>query len=129
MAVKSFFDIMNVIMKKQPIPSDEDIQKHCNQWMLNMYMSCDMTLAPLAAELAKYNITNKQYFDLLYNAIPKNNKFIKWEASKAKKEQDIKYIMEYFGCSYQIAKQYNGIMDDAEIKTIREGFENRGMRK
>lgn len=127
--VKSFFDIVNVILEKKPYPSDEDIQKHCNQYMINSMLSCDVQLADIAHEMSKIKVTNKMYFDCLYNGIPKCKKFIKWNATKAKKEQDIQYLIEYFGVSQTIAKSYVQLIEESELQEIRDFYEKVGIIK
>jgi hypothetical protein len=127
--VKSFFDIVTIILEKKAYPSDEDIQKHCNQYMCNQMLSCDVQLAEIAHEMGKLKITNKMYFDCLYNGIPKVKKYIKWNATKAKKEQHILYLMEWFRCSQTTAKSYVQLIEKSEMDTIVEYFEKRGVVK
>ena len=129
MAVKSFFDISNIILKKLPIPSDEEIDKHSGPWMLNMQYSCHEQLVSLAHELSKLKLSNKEYFDFCYYGIPKMNVFIRYTATKAKKDQEIKWISEYFGVSIEHAKQYMQLLPEEEKNNIYEGFINRGIKK
>jgi hypothetical protein len=126
MEVKSFFDIVSIILEKKPIPSNEVIQKHCNTFMISQMLSCDIQFTGIAHEMAKLKISNKMYFDCLYYGIPKCKKYIKWNATKAKKEQNIQYLMDYFGCSQLTAKAYEQLIDAKELNDIREFFENRG---
>jgi exonuclease III len=129
MEVKSFFDIVSIILEKKPYPSDEDIQKHCNPYMVGTMLSCDPQLVEIAYEMSKLKISNKMYFDCLYNGIPKCKKYIKWNANKAKKEQNIKYLIDYFKVSPEIAKQYVGIIAENEMQFIISFFEKRGVAK
>ena len=127
--IKSFFDIMSCIMEKKTIPSLEDINKYTNQYMCNIYLSCDQQLVGIANEMAKIKVSNKMYFDCLYYGIPKCKKYIKWNASKVKKEQNIKYLIDYFKVSPETAKQYVGIIDKKEMQFIIDFFEKRGIVK
>lgn len=124
--VKSFFDIVNILLEKKPYPCDDDIKKYCNQYMVNSMLSCDPQFAEIAHKMAQLKITNKMYFDCLYHGLPKCKKFIKWNATKAKKEQDIQYLMEYYGISQTKAKSYVQLIQKEELQFIRESFENRG---
>lgn len=127
--ITNFFGITDCILKKTNIPSDEEIQKHCSQWMINMQISCCEPLTQLAHELSKLKLTNKEYFDFCYHGIPKMNIFIKYNATKAKKDQEVKWVSEYFGCNIENAKQYMQLLSEDEKKDIFEYYTNRGMKK
>lgn len=125
MEVKSFFDIVNAILEKKQV-SREDIQAQCNQYMVGSMLSCDASFAEIAHELAKLKLTNKMYYDCLYHGLPKIKKFIKWNASKAKKEQNIMYLMDYFKCSQNTAKEYESLIEPKELEQIVEHYKTRG---
>ena len=125
--VKSFFDVANIILEKKQ--GDYIPDKNCNQFMLNSYFSCDQSFVGIAHEMSKLKISDKAYFDCLYYGLPKIKKFIKWNATKAKKEQHIQYIMEYFKCSHETAKDYLILIDDKELKYIISYYEDRGLKK
>lgn len=127
--VSSFFDISNIILKKLPRPTDEEIDKHSGPWMLNMQYSCSEALVGLAHELSKIKLSNREYFDFCYYGIPKMNVFIRYTATKAKKDQEIKWISEHFGCNIEHAKQYMKLLPEEEKSLIFEGFLNRGIKK
>lgn len=122
------FDFLNIFFEKKKYPSNEEIEKDLNQYILNMTFSCDQQLATLAHELTKLKLTNKMYFDLLYYSMPKCKKFIKYNASKPKKLQDIQYLMEYYKCSQQTAKEYHDIISEDDMKLIRDVYEKRGLK-
>ena len=124
--ITSFFDIVNIILEKKPIPSIEDINKHCNQYMICQMLSNDIQFTGIAMEMSKLKISNKMFFDCLYNGIPKCKKYIQWNCSKQKKETDIMYLMEYYSCSQTTAKQYISIIDEKELTYIRDYFIKRG---
>lgn len=127
--VKSFFDIMDIILKKHDYPDEEEVKKYCSIWLLNMQMSCSESLTQLAHELSKLKLTNKEYFDFCYYGIPKMNIFIKYTAKKAKQDQEIKWISEYFSVSLEQAKQYIKLLPEDEKQQIFEYFNNRGIKK
>lgn len=126
MEIKSFFDIVSIILEKKPIPSDEDIQKHCNQFMICSMLSCDVQLAGIAHQMSMMKVSNKMFFDCLYNGIPKCKKYIKWNATKAKKEEQVTYLMRYFNCSQSNAKLYIQLIEKSELEYITKIYENRG---
>jgi hypothetical protein len=69
------------------------------------------------------------YYDFLYEALPKGKRYIQYNAGKAKKDQDVSYLMTYFGTSQQTAKEYSDIISDSEMKEIRDYYEKRGTNK
>lgn len=122
------FDFLNIFFEKKAIPSREEIDKDCNQYILNKTFSCDQNLVSLAHEMSKIKVTNKMYFDCMYYGLPRMKKFIKYNAGKAEKIQNIQYLMEYYGCSEQVAKEYSFLISDDEMKQIKDAYEKRGTR-
>jgi hypothetical protein len=120
---------MKIILDKKPRPTDEEIEKHTNIWMLNLYFSCDKQLSELAHQLSKMKLSNKEYFDLCYYGIPKMKSFIQYNAKKVVKEENVKMIMEYYGYNYHNAKQASEIISDNEMKEIVSFFKDRGIKK
>lgn len=122
------FDFLNIFFEKKEIPEDAVINNLCEQWILNMTLSCDRQFAEIAHEMSKIKITNKMYFDCMYYGIPEGKRYIKYNAKKATRDKEIQYLMEYYNCSQQVAKEYQAIIDETEIKEIKEYFEKRGMK-
>lgn len=122
------FEFLPIIFEKKKIPSDEDIEKYCSQYLLNLNLSCDRQFVGIAHEISKYKISNRMWFDCLYYAIPKGKRYIPYTATKAKKDQEVLYLMEYFGCSQQTAKEYSFLIDEDEMKEIKNYFEKRGLK-
>lgn len=129
MAITKFFDFLNIFFDKKEIPTQEEIDKFCNQYMLNVTFSCDSGLVELAHEMSKLKISNKEYFDCLYYGLPKQKRYIQYNAKKVKADQDVKYVMEYYNCSQQTAKEYVSLMTEEELKSIADMFEKRGIIK
>lgn len=129
MAITKPFDFLNVVFEKKTYPSEEEIDKFCNQWLLNATFSCDASLVELAHEMSKLRISNKEYFDCLYFGLPNKKRYIQYNAKKSKTEENIKYIMDYYGCSQQTAKDYAVLIDEEEMKKIKDFFEKRGKSK
>jgi hypothetical protein len=126
--IKNFFDILSAVFKKE-MPTEEEVELHTNVWMLLSLMSCDEQLAPLAFELSKLKMTKREFFTVLYNVIPKCKKYVRWNATKAKKEEEALILMQHFGCSLRSARQYAVIMDAAELTKIVSAYKDRGLRK
>lgn len=126
--VKSFFDIVNCLFDKNR-PTDEEIDKHCQQWMVANLLSCDLALVPVAEIITKSKMSNYECFEFLWNVLPKQKKFIKYNATKAKEDRDVKYIMDFYKCSQKDAKSYRELISKDEMTKIIDFFENRGVKK
>lgn len=129
MEIKTFFDIFKIIQNKLPKPDAETINKHTNIWMINNIMSSDKTYCIIAHELSKYNMSKNEYFDFLYNFIPKNPKYIKYLAKKESVEKDIQYIQEFYGYNREKATSALDLISNDELTEIKRYFEKRGLQK
>jgi hypothetical protein len=123
--VKSFFDIINCLFEKNR-PTNEEIEKHTTQWMVANLLSCDLALVPVAEIITKSKMSNYECFEFLWHILPKQKKFIKYNATKAKEDQDVQYIINFYKCSQKDARSYRELISKDEMKKITEFFENRG---
>ncbi|HBY64820.1 MAG TPA: hypothetical protein DEG42_00175 [Acholeplasmataceae bacterium] len=129
MAAKGLFDYLNAINKKS-LPKDEDkstFVKGFSPFIINRFMSCEPSFVFLANAMnMNYGYTPEMVFDFYYLGVPKNNKFIKYNAKKEKAEKTIQYLMDWFKVNTDTAKQYATVISEEELGTITEYYENRG---
>mgnify|MGYP003136507100 FL=1 len=72
-----------------------------------------------ANELNKYvDLGEREQFDFYFHALPKKNYFSKW--AKGMKTEKTQMIMDYFKVSYKVAKQYERILQDKQLKQIEQ---------
>ena len=72
-----------------------------------------------ANELNKYaDLGEREQFDFYFHALPKKNYFSKW--AKGMKTEKTQIIMDYFKVSYKVAKQYEKILQDKQLKQIEQ---------
>ena len=72
-----------------------------------------------ANELNKYaDLGEREQFEFYFHALPKKNYFSKW--AKGMKTEKTQMIMDYFKVSYKVAKQYERILQDKQLKQIEQ---------
>lgn len=121
------FDYSNVILKKQKFDEpDEVFEKEFVPFIINRLFSCDQSLALVANEVNRNGFTKRMIFDLYFYGVPKCNKFISYNAKKAKAEKELQYIMEYYKCNMTTAKDYQVLLSEDDRDKIIEYFEKRG---
>jgi len=121
--MSSLIDYLNAFTKKTPV---KDLQGY-SQWVLNRFLSSEKEFVPVIAEInSGYTLTDKMHFDLIVNAFPKSNKFIKYNMKKDEKERNLQYVMDHFKVDSQIAKTYIQLMDEEEMNEIISFYEDRG---
>ena len=120
------FDVVKNINGKTNYLSDEDLKGY-SQWMVNKILACDSQYVMLAAQLTKYKMTDREHYDICWFGLPKSNKFIQYLLKKPKAETDIKYPMQYFECSQDVAKQYLPLIHPDEMKSIVDMYEKHGV--
>lgn len=95
-----------------------------NSFLTNLGFSQRQETVLYANELNKYsNLTDKAQFDFYYHSLPKRNYFAKW--AKHMKNENTQMIMEYFKVSYKVAKQYEKILQDEQLKQIKKWYDTR----
>ena len=119
-SVDSPFTYMNNIAnKKYP-----DSMDGYNPFLTNLGFSQRKDAVLYANEMNKYSeLPVQAQFDFYYYSLPLKNYFAKW--AKKVKTEDTEMVMEYFKVSYKVAKQYEKILKDKQLKQIKEWYENR----
>ena len=117
---ESPFVYMNYISKK----SYPETFSGYSPFLTNLGFSQRADTVLYANELNKYHdLEDKAQFDFYFYALPKKNYFAKW--AKNMKTEETEMIMEYFKVSYKVAKQYEKILLEPQLKQIKEWFKNR----
>ena len=71
-----------------------------------------------------HHIDSKLQFDFLLNSLRSRDRFTPW--LKAKKIKNIEYVKEYYGYSNEKAKAALDVLDDEQIKTIKDSLSKGG---
>ena len=107
------------------------INQYSNSIVLPLIIKADAigSLEGIKHELSKIKISNKDYFDVCYYGIPKMNTFIKYNAQKAKLDQEVKWIAEYYHVSVEQAKQYMKLLKEEEKEQIYDAYRHTGVKR
>ena len=120
------FDISKNVMKKETKLAKEVIDRDGNPWMLNRIFSNSLKFCIIANELNRTGFTNKMVYDVYYYGLPKTNEYIQYNSKKATLDKQLKYVMDYYKCNQNTAKQYMKLIAPEELTEIVEFFEKRG---
>ena len=118
---KNLFDHIKGVSKdkiKWDKLSAED-QKTWNNFIVSRWFSMEMELVEAINEFQKYSngiLTSKDYYNLLFDALPKTSFFLKYTKKKTKIEIDGEFV-EIFRQHFQVGKKliYEYIVDLVRI--------------
>ena len=71
-----------------------------------------------------HHLDSKLQFDFLLNSLRSRDRFTPW--LKAKKIKNIEYVKEYYGYSNEKAKAALDVLNDEQIKTIKDSLSKGG---
>lgn len=74
----------------------------------------------------RHHLDKKLQYDFLLNSIRSKKRYAPWV--KASKLKDLEYVKEYYGYTNEKAKTALSILDDSQIKAIKDSL-NKGGRK
>ena len=105
---------------------EEDIaEKDYVPFIVNRSLSYFYDTVSLANVMNKYHhIDNKLQYHFLINIVRKRKRFSKW--IKPEIESDIEVVKEYYGYSNEKAKSALDILNDEQIKTIKDSLNKGG---
>ena len=120
------FDYLNAInYTKKDIMVDDIAEKQYNPFMVNRGLSYFQDTVLMANEMNQYaHLDNRLQFDFLINIVRKRKRFSKW--NKPEVATDLDVIKEYYGYSNEKAKIALDILNDEQIKTIKDSLSKGG---
>ena len=123
------FEYLNAINNtKQDIMADDISEKQYNPFMVNRGLSYFYDTVLLSNEMNKRaHLDNRLQFDFFINTIRQKKRFSKW--IKAKEEDNIKVVKEYYGYSNEKARQALTILNDEQIEQLKAKVYKGGTRK
>jgi len=123
------FEYLNAINNtKQNVMVDDISEKQYNAFMVNRGLSYFYDTVLLANEMnQRAHTDNRLQFDFFINTIRKKKRFSKW--MKAKEEDNIKVVKEYYGYSNEKARQALTILNDDNIEQLKAKVYKGGTRK
>jgi len=122
------FDYLNSInWTKKNIMKDDIDEKAYNPFLVNRTLSYFQDTIAYANIMNQYHhLDNRLQYEFYINIIRQRKRFSKW--IKPETSEDIEVIMEYYGYSNEKAKSALSILNDAQIKTIKNSL-NKGGKK
>ena len=123
------FEYLNAINNtKQDLMVDDISEKQYNAFMDNRGLSYFYDTVLLSNEMnQRAHLDNRLQFDFFINTIRKKKRFSKW--MKAKEEDNIKVVKEYYGYSNEKARQALTILNDDNIEQLKAKVYKGGTRK
>ena len=123
------FEYLNAINNtKQDLMVDDISEKQYNAFMVNRGLSYFYDTVLLSNEMnQRAHLDNRLQFDFFINTIRKKKRFSKW--MKAKEEDNIKVVKEYYGYSNEKARQALTILNDDNIEQLKAKVYKGGTRK
>ena len=116
------FDYVNAInfTKENLMQTDLD-SKAYNSFLINRSLSYFPDTVLAANIINKYHgLDSKLQFDFLINIVRKRKRFSKW--NKPELESDLEAVKEYYGYSNEKAKTALKILNDEQIRTIKDSL-------
>lgn len=112
------FDFTNSITdSKASIIIDEESEKQYNAFIVNRAMAFGTDTVIAANEMnARPHIDNKMQYDFLRSVVRKGKRYNKWIKSE---EEDLDAIQQYFGYSFNKAKDALRILTNENITEIK----------
>ena len=125
--LKDYLNSINV-SKENLMDSDDPMwEKKYVPFIINKCMAPFNDTIMLVNELnMRHHLDKKLQYDFLLNSVRSKKRYAPWV--KASKLKDLEYVKEYYGFSNEKAKAALSILDDEQIKAIKDSL-NKGGRK
>jgi len=123
MNVFSFIDSITYT-KKDLLEEDIGLEKQYVPYIVNRHLSLFPDTIFHANNMNSHGILSKKLqYDYLRLSIRKRKRYTKWP--KKVENTDIDSIVEYYDCSKRKAKEYLGVLSDAQLNKIKHILEGK----
>ena len=123
--LKEYLKAINSSKEKLMDSEDEQWEKKYPPYIVNKCLAPFQDTIFLVNEMnMNHQIDKKLQFDFLLNTLRTRNRYTPW--LKAKKEKDLECVKEYYGYGNEKAKSALNILNDEQIKTIRNSSNKGG---
>ena len=123
--LKEYLKAINTSKEKLMDSEDEQWEKKYPPYIVNKCLAPFQDTIFLVNEMnMNHQIDKKLQFDFLLNTLRTRNRYTPW--LKAKKEKDLECVKEYYGYGNEKAKSALNILNDEQIKTIRNSSNKGG---
>ncbi len=101
---------------------DEEFKNSYNVYMINRLGSMFDVFVPFLAEVSRYDLPKESHFAIMNAHIPKRYLKVDYIKSKKLKNENDKYVSEYFECGSRDTELAMKLLNDATIIQIRKKF-------
>ena len=120
-----YLKAINYTKEKLLDSDDKDWEKKYPPFIINKGFSYFEDTVMMGNEVNRlHHLSKKMQFDFLLNSIRPRKRYTPW--MKAKKVKDLEYVKEYYGYSNEKAKSALEILNDEQIKTIKNSLNKGG---
>jgi hypothetical protein len=116
--------IKDISQFKKNILTEEN-EKYYSTYLINKYLSMDVTTALYAAEInARPHMSKRMQYDYYLNAIDKRNRFFKYV--KETSDDNVAVVKEYFGYGKKKAKEALRLLSQEDIDYMKSRLSKGG---
>ena len=123
--LKDYLNAINHTKEKLLDSEDEMWEKKYAPFIVNKCVAPFQDTIMLVNEInQRHHLDKKLQFDFLLNSLRTRKRFTPW--AKASKNKNLDIIKEYYGYSNEKAKSALDILNDEQIKTIKDSLSKGG---
>ena len=123
--LKDYLNAINYTKEKLLDSEDEMWEKKYAPFIVNKCVAPFTDTIMLVNEInQRHHLDKKLQFDFLLNSLRTRKRFTPW--AKASKNKNLDIIKEYYGYSNEKAKSALDILNDEQIKTIKDSLNKGG---
>ena len=123
--LKDYLKAINKTKEKLMDTDDKMWEKKYPPFIINKCLAPFSETIHLVNEMnIHHHLDSKLQFDFLLNSLRPRDRYTPW--LKAKKIKNIEYVKEYYGYSNEKAKVALDILNDEQIKTIKDSLSKGG---
>ena len=123
--LKDYLKAINKTKEKLMDTDDKMWEKKYPPFIVNKCVAPFSETIHLVNEMnIHHHLDSKLQFDFLLNSLRPRDRYTPW--LKAKKIKNIEYVKEYYGYSNEKAKVALDVLDDDQIKTIKNSLSKGG---
>ena len=123
--LKDYLNAINHTKEKLLDSEDEMWEKKYAPFIVNKCVAPFPDTIMLVNEInQRHHLDKKLQFDFLLNSLRTRKRYTPW--AKASKNKNLEYVKEYYGYSNEKAKSALDILNDEQLKTIKDSLNKGG---
>lgn len=119
---KSAFDIVKEVRSKKRLHLESEVDQYYNAFVINRLLSQDVNnISALSIVNEMSSLPPNMQYTFLCAVIHTGNSFLRWNRVDGMKT--INAVQEYYGVSFNVAKQYIELLTPESMAEILEAYE------